>query len=105
LDDFGNRSFVSMLSQQDEGHRAPGVQKLREKFGGLGISGLMLEQHQSVVAALQDRLRFFQGSRMVEFRGHRCPVSVKNFPDEKKILFLASHQQDTQNRGRELGAG
>jgi hypothetical protein len=35
---------------------------------------------------------------MVEFGRHRGPVPVKNFPDEKKILLLASHQQDTQNR-------
>jgi len=87
-----------MLGEQDKGHSAPGVQELREKLGGCGVPGLMFKQHQPIVTALQHRLSFFQRPRMVEFRRQRAPVAVQDFPDEKEILLLASHQQDTQKR-------
>ena len=40
---------------------------------------------------------------MIEFGRQGALVLVENVPDEKEILLLASYQQDTQERGCELG--
>ncbi len=33
---------------------------------------------------------------MIEFRRQGSPVPVEDFPDQKEVFFLPSHQQDPQ---------
>ena len=105
LNNFSNSFLVGMLGQQDEGYGAPRPQKLGEQLGGCGIPGLMFEQDQPVVSPLQHRLRFFHRTRVIEFRKQSALVPGKDLTDQEKVLLLASHQQDSQNRQPELCRG
>ncbi len=42
---------------------------------------------------------------MVEFRWQRALVAAEDFPDDKEVFFLASHQQDAQEGAPELCRG
>jgi hypothetical protein len=48
------------------------------------------------VAALKHRFSLFQRGGMIEFRGHRAPVPLQDFADQKKIFFLIPHQEYRQ---------
>ena len=58
----------------------------------------MFEQNQPVVFLQQHRLCFLQRTRVIEFRPEGIRVSMEDFPDEKEILFPASHQPPKQKK-------
>jgi hypothetical protein len=55
----------------------------------------MFKQNEPVVPALQHRLCFFKRAGMIEFCRQSASPRVKDFPDEKEVLLLATYQQDS----------
>jgi hypothetical protein len=96
LNDFNDRLLVGVFCQENERYRASALEKVRKQFSSAGILRLMFEQNQPVVFLQQHRLCFLQRTRVIEFRPEGIRVSMEDFPDEKEILFPASHQQDAQ---------
>ena len=96
VNDLGDRFFVGILGQQNEGHRDASVQEVRDQVNRFGISSFVLEQNQVISFMLQHLFGFVQGGRMVKFSREHGARPCQHLANQIKVLLFTAHQQDME---------